>query len=154
MPTAPNMRCGRVQKAWGERSNDRPQQLHLYVGPQYVSTSPTQMLSHSVLQQNESCVQTFATQPAPSQFWFSFAPVVHALCAQFPSGGLLQHFPAVQVLVHFVPHMPQLLASVCVLVHLPTQSTSPWLQHVPARQSAPLQSVPHTPQFVLSFCRS
>ncbi len=148
------MRGGFVQETREKRSNDRSQQLHLYVGPQYVSTSPTQMLSHSTAQQNESFAQTFETQLTPSQFTPSLLPVTHALCTQLPVGGLLQHFPNVHVLVHFVPHMPQFMASVCVLVHLPTQSTSPWLQQVPVRHRAPLQSVPQTPQLVLSFCRS
>lgn len=119
-----------------------------------MSTSPTQMLSHEIEQQNESFWQTFCTQPTPSHPLLRYVPVAHGRCEQFPFGGALQHFPFVHVEVQTVPHMPQLFLSVCVLVHLLLHATSPVPQQVPARHRLPLQSVPHMPQFVLSFWRS
>jgi hypothetical protein len=68
-------------------------------GEQYVATSPTQIESQSVVQQNESCAQTFVTQPAESQPFLSGFAVVPSQSewAQLLCGGAAQHFELMHV---------------------------------------------------------
>ena len=76
------------------------------------------MLSQKSVQQYESCVQTALTQPLGSQPGESADESSHKLCEHVPCGGTplacAWHAPFMHVcvVVHMVPHLPQLFESV------------------------------------------
>ncbi len=110
--------------------------------PQIELTSPTQIESHAVVQQYESCAQISPAQvlQLPSRF----EPVEQIGCAQLPVPpvqvpDVLQVWPLPQV-----PHEPPQPSSPQVL---PAQfGVQPWVWHWPAEvQVWPLGQVPQVP---------
>jgi hypothetical protein len=61
---------------------------------------------------------------------------------------------------HVVPHVPQLLLSVCVSVQMPPHTVNPEpvgqvAEHVPPRQACPVGHVmPQVPQLPAPVCRT
>jgi len=105
--------------------------VHEY-GAQYVATSLTQAESQYVVQQNESALQTFVTQPFGSHDFLSAVSVVPSQreWVHVPCAGAAQHFELLQVspLLHAVPHAPQFFTSVAVFVHALVQYVWPVVQ--------------------------
>lgn len=90
--------------------------------------------------------------PSVSQPSESFEPEVQSECEQEPCGGALLmavHVPLVHVsdVAHALPHVPQLLLSVCVSTHDPEQSVPVPHWHALLTHVAPLgHALPHVPQ--------
>jgi len=125
-------------------------------GGQYVATSLTQAESQYVLQQNESAVHTFVTQPFGSHAFLSGVSVVpsHSEWAQVPCVGAAQHFELLHVspVLHAVPHAPQFFVSVAVLVQALVQYVWPVVQQwLFVHDCVLVHAVPHLPQFALSI---
>ena len=75
------------------------------------------MLSQKSVQQYESALQTFVTQPVVSQPGLSAVESAQSECEHVPCGGTpvacVVHVPFMHIwpVVHIFPHVPQLFAS-------------------------------------------